>query len=168
MISTSNLPKLPGVYLFKNKDSEIIYIGKAKSLRSRVRSYFKGNNHSSKTQFLVRNIADMEYIIVNNEVELKPIGVVTDRDIVCRAVARGINPLSMSAEECMSEPCITVNPETMIEDCCKILEEKQVRRLPVVDERGCCCGIVSQADIATHHLKDKIVQVLEEVSQPHK
>ena len=109
-----------------------------------------------------------EIPIVNNEVDLQPVGVITDRDIVCRSVAAGKNPLVMTARECMSRPCITINPDVMIEDCCRILEENKIRRIPVVDERGCCCGIISQADIATHHLKNQIVEILEEVSQPNK
>ncbi|MCR4336875.1 MAG: CBS domain-containing protein, partial [Candidatus Omnitrophica bacterium] len=100
--------------------------------------------------------------------ENKPVGVVTDRDIVCRAVAQGRNPLKLTATDCMSEPCITVPSDMSIEDCCDVLEDNQIRRVPVIDDRGVCCGIVSQADIARHHLKDEIVEVLEEVSQPQK
>jgi CBS domain-containing protein len=106
-----------------------------------------------------------EIPIVDNEVDLKPIGVITDRDIVCRTVARGKNPLKILAKDSMTKPCVTITPETTIEECCRILEKKQIRRVPVVDEKGCCCGIISQADIATHHLRDQIAEVLEEVSQ---
>src|SRR3989338_2298305 len=69
MLDLTKVPKNPGVYLFKNKDNEIIYIGKAKSLKARVNSYFKGKDHSAKTQLLVKNISDAEFIIVDNEVE---------------------------------------------------------------------------------------------------
>jgi CBS domain-containing protein len=77
-----------------------------------------------------------------------PIGVVTDRDITCRAVAQGRNPLELTAKDCMSSPVVTVKAEAALEDCCRLMEQNQVRRIPVVDERGDCCGIVSQADIA--------------------
>src|SRR5438105_2563014 len=77
----------------------------------------------------------------------RPIGVITDRDITCRAVAQGKNPLQMKARDCMSTPALTVTPEMSLEECCRIMEEKQIRRMPVVDEHGCCCGIVAQADI---------------------
>lgn len=76
------------------------------------------------------------------------IGVVTDRDITCRAVAQGKNPLELTAKDCMSSPVVTVMAEARIEDCCRMMEENQVRRIPVIDEQGDCCGIVSQADIA--------------------
>lgn len=64
------LPNLPGVYLFKSKNGEIIYIGKAKNLRNRVRSYFqKSNIIHPKLKALRRNIHDLETIVVDNEVE---------------------------------------------------------------------------------------------------
>ncbi|MCX7571316.1 excinuclease ABC subunit UvrC [Tumebacillus sp. DT12] len=62
------LPDKPGVYLMKNADGEIIYVGKAKVLKNRVRSYFTGS-HDGKTQLLVANIADFEYIVTNSVVE---------------------------------------------------------------------------------------------------
>jgi excinuclease ABC subunit C len=65
-----NLPISAGVYIHKNADGKIIYIGKAKNLRSRVRSYFQSSkNHDFKTQQLVKNIKDFEFIVVDNEVE---------------------------------------------------------------------------------------------------
>jgi CBS domain-containing protein len=108
-----------------------------------------------------------EIPVVDSATNLKPVGVITDRDIVCRAVALGKNPLQMTAEDCMTQPCVAVTPDTTIEECCHLLEEKQIRRLPVVDGQG-CCGIVSLADIASHKLRDHVAEVLEEVSQPHR
>ena len=64
----SLLPMLPGCYLMKNKDGNIIYVGKAKKLKNRVSSYFRGK-HFGKTAKLVSEIDDFEYITVNSEVE---------------------------------------------------------------------------------------------------
>ncbi|TCS96656.1 excinuclease ABC subunit UvrC [Hazenella coriacea] len=64
----SLLPEQPGCYLMKNKDDEIIYVGKAKSLRNRVRSYFTGS-HDGKTQRLVMDIVDFEYIVTGSNLE---------------------------------------------------------------------------------------------------
>jgi excinuclease ABC subunit C len=64
-----NLPRLPGVYLFKNKSDKIIYIGKAKSLYNRVRSYFFSPVTSPKTEALVSKISDVDVIVTDNEVE---------------------------------------------------------------------------------------------------
>ncbi|MGI9101813.1 MAG: excinuclease ABC subunit UvrC [Terriglobales bacterium] len=64
------LPTQPGVYLYKNADGEVIYVGKAKSLRSRVRSYFvEGRAEDAKTGSLLREAVDVEYIVVDNEKE---------------------------------------------------------------------------------------------------
>lgn len=65
-----NLPTAPGVYIHKNSDGKIIYVGKAKNLKNRVRSYFQSNRgHDRKTRELVKRISDLEFIVVDNEVE---------------------------------------------------------------------------------------------------
>lgn len=65
-----NLPTAPGVYLHKDEVGKIIYVGKAKNLRNRVRSYFQsGRGHDRKTRELVRRIRDLEFIITDTEVE---------------------------------------------------------------------------------------------------
>lgn len=64
------LPDNPGVYLMKNHLGEIIYVGKAKNLKKRVKSYFlSSKNHSEKTRIMVSKIAEFEYIITDNEME---------------------------------------------------------------------------------------------------
>jgi excinuclease ABC subunit C len=64
------LPTKPGVYLYKNADGEVIYVGKAKSLRARVRSYFvEAAMADAKTGSLIRDAVDIEYIVVDNERE---------------------------------------------------------------------------------------------------
>jgi excinuclease ABC subunit C len=65
-----NLPTSPGVYLHKDESGKIIYVGKAKNLRNRVRSYFQsGRGHDRKTRELVRRINDLEFIVTDTEVE---------------------------------------------------------------------------------------------------
>ncbi|MDG2845078.1 GIY-YIG nuclease family protein, partial [Vibrio parahaemolyticus] len=65
-----NLPDKPGVYIMKDKAEDIIYVGKAINLKKRVSQYFNSSkNQSLKVMNMVKNIADFEYIIVNNEVE---------------------------------------------------------------------------------------------------
>ena len=107
-----------------------------------------------------------EIPVVDDKASKLPIGVVTDRDIVCRLVATGINPSGAIVSECMSKPIVTVSPDMSIEECCRIMEDKQIRRVPVVDERGSCCGIVALADIARHTKKAVAGEVVKEVSQP--
>ncbi|MDT5294181.1 MAG: excinuclease subunit [Acidobacteriota bacterium] len=65
-----NLPTSPGVYLHKDEGGKIIYVGKAKNLRNRVRSYFQsGRGHDRKTRELVKRIRDLEFIVTDTEVE---------------------------------------------------------------------------------------------------
>ena len=66
---SSDIPANPGVYLYRDEQREIIYVGKAKSLRSRVKSYFSSNDHPVKTRQLVLHIRQIDWVIVNTEVE---------------------------------------------------------------------------------------------------
>src|ERR1051325_9887779 len=64
------IPTQPGVYLYKNAEGEVIYVGKAKNLRARVRSYFQEGvgEANAKTGSLLREAVDVEYIVVDNNV----------------------------------------------------------------------------------------------------
>jgi len=66
---SSDIPTDPGVYLYRDETGEILYIGKAKSLRSRVKSYFSSSDQPAKTRQLVSRIRNIDWIVVNNEVE---------------------------------------------------------------------------------------------------
>lgn len=94
------------------------------------------------------------------------VGVITDRDIVCRAVAEGKNPQEMTAEDCMTGNVITVNPEMTVEECCELMELHQIRRVAVLDHEGVCCGMVAQADIALRASEAAAAEVVREVSHP--
>ncbi len=123
----------------------------------------------SNLQQVARMMVDCdcgEIPVVDDRGSRRPVGVVTDRDIVLRSVAKGMNPLEMRASDVMSSPVVTVSPDTKIDDCCKVLEESQVRRAPVVDERGQCCGMVSVADIARNTSEKQTGEVVRTVSQP--
>jgi excinuclease ABC subunit C len=66
----ARVPDRPGVYLYRDGKAQVIYVGKAASLRSRVRSYFQdARPHDAKTDAMVRQIADLEYIVTDNELE---------------------------------------------------------------------------------------------------
>ncbi len=69
-LKLKNLPDAPGVYLFRDKERKIIYIGKAKSLRNRVRTYFQaGQRHDTKTARLVSVIDDFDLLVTDSEIE---------------------------------------------------------------------------------------------------
>jgi len=92
------------------------------------------------------------------------IGVITDRDIVCRAVARGKNPIGYTVETCMSAPVVTVREDDSFDDVVKKMEEHQIRRVPVVGDGGVCAGIIAQADIARSGPKPDVAELVREVS----
>lgn len=104
--------------------------------------------------------------VVESEDSLRPVGTVTDRDIVIRTIAQGMNPLEMTAADIMSSPVITVTPDTSIEEASRLMGDNQVRRVIVVDENGQCCGMVAQADLALDASSRVTAEVVEKVSQP--
>jgi CBS domain-containing protein len=93
------------------------------------------------------------------------IGVITDRDIVCRVVAAGKNPVGHTVGECMSTSVVTVDAETSLEEVLAAMESHQIRRVPVVANGGCCVGIISQADLARSGPEHEVAELLCEVSQ---
>ncbi len=93
------------------------------------------------------------------------IGVVTDRDIVCRIVAKGKNPSAVKAEEAMTQPVVAVTADTTLDEVVAVMEENQIRRVPVVDASGCCCGIIAQADVAMVARESEVGEMVREVSR---
>ena len=95
----------------------------------------------------------------------RPICVVTDRDIVCRVVAEGQNPVAHTAENCMTQPVVTVKADTPLDEVLATMEKHQIRRVPVVDESGGCCGIIAQADVAMTTPPGDVANLVREVSR---
>jgi CBS domain-containing protein len=86
--------------------------------------------------------------VVNDSGRL--IGMITDRDIVTRIVARGLDPRRARVDECMSDRVFACYEDDLIESCMWLMSRHQVRRIPVVDDRDRVVGVVSQADLARH------------------
>ncbi len=95
----------------------------------------------------------------------RPIGVITDRDIVCRVVADGKNPGAHTVEQYMSQPVVTVPTDAPLDEVVSTMERHQIRRVPVVDEHGCCTGIIAQADVARTGVEHEIAELVREVSR---
>jgi CBS domain-containing protein len=107
-----------------------------------------------------------EIPVVNNLEEKNPVGVLTDRDICCRAVAKGLNPVETVVENCMTSPCVTINQNASIDECCELLEKNKIRRIPVIDQKGSCCGIIAQADLADIDAGEIKSSVIKKISKP--
>jgi CBS domain-containing protein len=103
--------------------------------------------------------------VVDSESRREPVGIITDRDIVCRAVAPGHDPEKTAVDQCMSRRLTTIGLESSIESCCEAMEEAKVRRMLVVDDDGRLCGIVAQADVALRLDPDYTAEVVREVSE---
>ena len=103
--------------------------------------------------------------VVDDKNSMKPVGMITDRDITIRTVAEGKNPLDLTVSDAMSANPITVTPLTSLEECCNLMEANQLRRVAVIDETGACCGIIAQADIALNAKDAKTAEVVQEVSR---
>lgn len=97
--------------------------------------------------------------------EGRAIGAVTDRDIVCRSIAKDRNPLELTARDVMTSPPLTIHPDADLKELTHLLEERQLRRVIVADEDGRCVGIVAQADLARGASDDTIAEVVREVSR---
>ncbi len=93
-------------------------------------------------------------------------GIITDRDMVVRAIAEGRNPLTLTARECMTTPAISIREDASLDDCTDLMEAKKIRRVPVVDASGSVIGIVAQADIARCASRKEAGELVRDVSTP--
>lgn len=104
--------------------------------------------------------------VVNNPKDAKPIGMITDRDIIIRMVAEGKSPSQIKVKECMSPKTVTISPDAGLEQAAKLMEENQIRSLIVVNGNGRCSGIIVQAQLARNAPKEVAAELLREISQP--
>ncbi len=103
--------------------------------------------------------------VCEDENSKRVVGMVTDRDIVIRAVAAGRNPIDLTVKDVMSHPVASVNSEAQLEECLQLMEENQVRRVPVVDHSSQLVGLVAQADIARRTSGEQTGELVQEISQ---
>lgn len=99
--------------------------------------------------------------------ENKVIGIVTDRDIVLRDIAEGKDIKKVTAKDVMTTGVTTATPEMDIHEAAKIMSEKQVRRLPVVEKNNQIIGMLALGDIAVYSkLEDDAGEALSDISKP--
>jgi CBS domain-containing protein len=102
--------------------------------------------------------------IVGNNGKLE--GIITDRDIVLKVVAEGRDPKTTKLAEVMTTDLIKCTLDGDIEEMLDLMEDNQVRRIPVVDSSGRLVGIISQADIATRlDDSEKTAELVEDISK---
>jgi CBS domain-containing protein len=93
------------------------------------------------------------------------VGMLTDRDIVIRAVAEGKDTKSLTAGEIASKQLVTIDPEQDLDEAARLMAQHQLRRIPVCEEDGRLVGIVAQADLALEATAEKTGHVVGEISK---
>lgn len=111
-----------------------------------------------------RNVGSIP--VVADRQSQKLVGMITDRDLCCSVVAEGRDPVSTAIREYMRKDPVSCHPEDSLESCEQAMQKHQIRRVPVVDQQGCCMGIVAQADIALKHEPQKVSKTVSEISRP--
>lgn len=96
----------------------------------------------------------------------KEAGMITDRDIITRVIAEGLNPAQISVGEVMTKQVFSCTENTDIGEAARIMETNKIRRLVVKSEAGEVTGVVSLGDIAVHATKEVSAEILKEVSEP--
>lgn len=93
-------------------------------------------------------------------------GIITDRDLCCGIAGDARDSDAVLVSELMTRVPVTCEPDFTIEECLRLIEENQVRRIPVVDQRGRCVGIVTQVDIARKIPPAQVAEMISEISKP--
>jgi CBS domain-containing protein len=104
--------------------------------------------------------------VVADHESRKLIGMITDRDICCGVVADGLDPKSTPIEKYMSTDVVTCRDGDNLNECERVMQERQIRRIPVVDGEGRSIGIVAQADLALKEKPEKVSKTVAEISKP--
>jgi CBS domain-containing protein len=95
------------------------------------------------------------------------IGIVTDRDLAVKVVAEGRDPKATRISDIMTSNLITCGPTDSVDQAVRLMEEHQIRRIPVCDDSGRIQGIIAQADIATRTQEPrKTAAMVEKISEP--
>jgi CBS domain-containing protein len=87
-------------------------------------------------------------------------GMITDRDIVVKVLAQGMDPASTKAGDLAQERLVFAHADAPADDALSLMQEHKVRRLPVLDENKGLCGMITEADIATHMPQEKTGQMV--------
>ncbi len=103
--------------------------------------------------------------VISDRQSKKLTGIVTDRDLCCSVLAEGLDPKTTSIRDHMHKNPVVCRADERVESAEHAMQKHQVRRVPVVDEKGSVVGIVSQADIALKHEPQQISRTLTEISR---
>jgi CBS domain-containing protein len=103
--------------------------------------------------------------VVSDSINRRLEGIVTDRDLCCAVVAEAKLAETTKIADVMTRTPVTCVPENTLEDCERLMQKHQIRRLPVVDKEGRCIGMIAQADIALRAAPADVAKTLAEISR---
>jgi CBS domain-containing protein len=121
-------------------------------------------NPDSKLDQVATLMLDHDCGIVPVCKDSKLVGVITDRDITCRAVAKGMYPAAVAVRDVMTKTVCTIHQDEEVDAAIQLMEARQVRRLPVVDDAGHVVGIVAPSDLAPTFASTNVADFLLAVS----
>jgi CBS domain-containing protein len=105
--------------------------------------------------------------VVEDEGSRRLVGIITDRDVAVRVVGEGLDPKTTSVSDVMSREPVCVQPEEELDQAMERMKDRQIRRVPVVDEQHRLIGIIAQADVATQgHDNEKTGEMVRDISEP--
>lgn len=104
--------------------------------------------------------------VVVDQQSRRLVGIITDRDLCCSIVAKGLDPKSTVIEKYMRQNPVSCSEGENLSNCEEAMQKHQIRRIPVVDDDGRCIGIVSQADLALKDKPGKVSKTVTEISRP--
>jgi CBS domain-containing protein len=105
-----------------------------------------------------------EIPLVNNMNQQIVVGIITDRDIVCRTLGQGKNPMELSARDCMTTQVVMADVSMSVSDVIILMRDNKIRRIPVVDKDDKLTGLISQTDILQSSNDKEVVQMVHELS----
>jgi len=157
--------------------------GVRRDVRSDENSWGRGRNALRCSEIMTKNVTtcgpdtvirDVADLMEDDNIGSIPvvdngriIGLVTDRDIVCRVIAEGLDSRTVKAREVMSEEIITCTADDSVIDAMRKMGEHQIRRIPICDLNGRLRGIIAIGDIALEAERDQdLANAIEQISQP--
>lgn len=102
--------------------------------------------------------------VVMDQESRKLVGMITDRDLCCSVIADGLDPKGTSVEKFMTLNPVTCRDAENVENCERLMQEHQIRRMPIVDSNDCVIGIVAQADLALKEKPERVSKTVAEIS----
>jgi CBS domain-containing protein len=154
-------------------------------LRSRILKHKKGESMKTLQEIMAKKVSYAtpetplvlvaknmisfdcgEVPIVKSEKDKSVVGVLTDRDIVCRTLGQGKNPMNLFAKDCMTKEVITIDVNASVPQCIKLMRDNKIRRIPVIDKNKHLCGIVSLSDLVVEAESEETTKLFHDISTP--